>query len=409
MLVRDLNDKKFSRQILLFYILSTLISFIFPVCLGYYNGDFLFYPVSVSFYVLIINLFLSLIPYWFVWNVYNYYLQKERSRSVTLPIKFIQVLSVIIIVAHLVFAVFFDVGKAGKGTYQAPSFITPIIQVLLRFPYELWGGMAVLVSYKKRTVLFYLLLMILVGISKGYLSIMITSLLLFYLRYSSYCIHLLKRYMLFFLFLSLFIPTAFGVIYNMRNQLRGNMNTEKYGPIDIIGGKFFGRLSSFSDSAFLIENAPEFIFSAKNFDDYFFQRNMLKVFGGGLGTEYSPEEILYKRGDISSSDDGKRVSFMLGTQGILIYSLYKSIYALVINAFSIMLVIACVFKIFSMLRLNAALNIALLLILWPVTSGVAFEYASLLVSSFILFSVILFYNTTKKYINHEKNTICSNC
>ena len=378
---------------------AVVVGFLYSICFNCYNGDFLNYPVMAHPIIVCLNFILSLCPFFLVKYIYAKIRRINRTRFLRVPTRFIQIFAFVIIIFHLITSLLFDVGKAGSGGYSAPSFLVPIIQISLRLPYLLWGGIAVLVSHKRRIVLLYLSLIVLVSLSKAFFAIFITVFFLYFLKYPDDIRGIFKKYKIPIILLFFVIPNILGFLYNIRNELRGNDVKENYSAVEMVAGKFIGRLSSISDSAYLLENALTFIPTTTQFDNFFFQRNMLRVFKGDWGTPITPEEILYKRGEIySESYSEKKSSFMLGTQGILIYSLFKSFTSLFINLITIILVIFLILNIFSNIKVYNSLNFGLLLAIGPITSGVSSEFSSVLISSVLLFVIVLLYNSLKRNI-----------
>lgn len=397
--IKHFNDTRFPIVLIQFYVFAVVVGFLYSICFNCYNGDFLNYPVMAPTVVVYLNFIFSIVPFLLLKYIYTIISRTKRIRFLKVPSKFIQTFAFIIIIFHLITSLLFDVGKAESGGYSAPPFLVPIIQISLRLPYLLWGGLAVLVSHKRKTVFLYLSLIVLVSLSKGFFAIFITVFFLYFLKYPEDIRKIFKTYKVPIILLLFIIPNILSLLYNLRNELRGNNIKEEYGAIEMVAGKFIGRLSSISDSGYLLENALTFIPTTTLFDNFFFQRNMLRVFKGDLGTSITPEEILYKKGEIyNDSNSEKKSSFMLGTQGILIFSLYKSFTSFFINLITIILVIYLILNIFSKIKVFNALNFGLLLTIGPVTSGVSSEYSSVLISSILLFIIVLLYNSFKNSI-----------
>lgn len=385
-----MNHKPAIVNIRNFYFFCILISLFYCLIKEQYNGDFIKREVQISNWLLLFNCVLSFIPYIFVYKLYCIFYRKKSFKTVTLPIKFIQVFSIIILILHLIISIIWGVGKATAGVYEAPFIIKPLIQITMRFPYVLWGGIALLSTNKKRFILFVLVLIVFISLARASMGGMFICLLILYAKYYIEMTSFIRKYKVIVLLLLILSPIVIGMFYDIRANLRGEEYEKETNVVELLAGRFFARLSSFTNSAYIIENAPTFILSTTIFDNYFFQRNMCQVFSGTLTTGITPEMIL------CGNDEGN-VSFMLGTQGILIYSLYKSLFCFIINLLSIMIMGILFFKIFSLFHFDNSLDFAFIMWIGPTMSGVSSEYSEVLVCSFIMFFVLSCYNSFKKY------------
>ena len=95
-----------------------------------------------------------------------------------------------------------------------------------------------------------------------------------------------------------------------------------------------------------------------------------------------PEKVLIENGP-------ENASFMLGTSGILIFSLYKS-------TTSFFIICILVFKILKTINFSMNNEYAFFILLGPILSGVGLEYFACLLNAIILFITLLFFRAFKK-------------
>lgn len=389
------ENYKAIRLIFLINILYVTISYIYVLTTQEYNGDFLNVPTRLNTTILSIIFVLCLIPYWIQWKIYKYFKNKKNTlKKIYINIKLIEPFVFIILLLHIFIVAVFGVNRVGAPPYQAPAFIKLLIQILLRFDISLWGGFLILFLPKEKlkTSLLVALLMSLIGILKGSFGVINTIVLLFFVKYYSVIISFIRKRIPIVIILAFLFPSLVEFAYTQRDLIRNvQYEVEKLESGRLITGKFVGRLSSFSNAAFLVDDAPKYILMAQGFDDYFYQKGMLisinaATYGKG---DYSPERYLKP-----NTQDG--YSFMLGTTGILIFSLYKSPSILITNIISIILISLLAYFISQRIKFDYIMELTYILLLFPTLSGVSSEYSFFLIVFVVFFTTLLFFSTLNK-------------
>ena len=389
------ENYKAIRFIFFINILYVIISYIYALATQEYNGDFLNVPVRLNITILSIIFVFCLIPYWIQWRIYKYFKNKKNTlKKVYINTKLIEPFVFLLLLAHIFVIVGFGVNRVGAPPYQAPDFIKLFIQILLRFDVVLWGSFLILLlpKNKLKTSLLVAFLMTLIGILKGSFGIINTIALLFIIKYYSIIIAFIKKKIPLVIIAAFIFPTLVEFAYTQRDLIRNiQYEEEKLEPGRLITGKLVGRLSSFSNAAFLIDNAPKYILMAQGFDNYFYQKGMLisidaATYGKG---NYSPEKYLKP-----NTPDG--ISFMLGTTGILIFSLYKSSYTLIINIISIIIISLLIFEILRRVKFDYNIELSYILLLYPTLSGVSSEYSFILLTLIVFFITLIFFSVLNK-------------
>ncbi len=383
---------KFIFYINIFYV---TISYIYALTTQEYNGDFLNVPVRLNTTILSVIFLLCLIPYWIQWRIYKYFKNKKnRLKKVYINTKLIELFVFFLLLAHIFIIVVFGVNRVGVPPYQAPPFIKLFIQILLRFDIVLWGGFLILFLPKEKlkTSLLIAFLMVLIGLLKGSFGVINTITLLFIIKYYSVIISFIKKRIPIAIIMAFLFPTLVEFAYTQRDLIRNvQYEEEKLESGRLITGKLVGRLSSFSNTAFLIDDAPKYILLAQYFDPDFYQKSMLIAINTAYAKDdrYTPERHLKPNTPIGTS-------FMLGTTGILIFSLYKSPLVLVNNMITIFIISLLIYLIFRRVSFDYNTELSYLLLLYPTLSGVSSEYFFVLITVIVFFITLLFFSTLNK-------------
>ena len=388
---------KFIFYINIFYV---TISYIYALTTQEYNGDFLNVPVRLNTTILSVIFLLCLIPYWIQWRIYKYFKNKKnRLKKVYINTKLIELFVFFLLLAHIFIIVVFGVNRVGVPPYQAPPFIKLFIQILLRFDIVLWGGFLILFLPKEKlkTSLLIAFLMVLIGLLKGSFGVINTITLLFIIKYYSVIISFIKKRIPIAIIMAFLFPTLVEFAYTQRDLIRNvQYEEEKLEPGRLITGKLVGRLSSFSNTAFLIDDAPKYILLAQYFDPDFYQKSMLIAINTAYAKDdrYTPERHLKPNTPIGTS-------FMLGTTGILIFSLYKSPLVLVNNMITIFIISLLIYLIFRRVNFNYNIELPYVLLLYPTLSGVSSEYSFILLTLVVFFITLLFLSLLNKLYKNE--------
>lgn len=135
---------------------------------------------------------------------------------------------------------------------------------------------------------------------------------------------------------------------------------------------------------------------AQYFDPYFYQKSMLIAISTAYakGDKYSPERHLKP-----NTPDG--ISFMLGTTGILIFSLYKSPSIFITNIISLFVISLLMYWILQRVKFDYNIELSFILLLPPTLSGVSSEYFFILLTLVVFFITLLFLSLLNKLYKNE--------
>ena len=387
----NIEPEKAIRFTLILNIIYITISYLYALIRKQYNGDFLEYDVRLSELVLTIIWIVSTFPFLFLWKIYKSYKRKSNKiKKVYINIKTIQIFVFFLLISHIFISWFFGVGKALAPIYEAPPLFKLFIQIILRFDPNIWATFLIFVipKQKYKSIIITILLLILLGIVKAFIGVVYSCLILLVVKYYAEVSFFLKKYLFFCIIGFIIFPTLIEYAYNQRDVLRGvGEGNIKYETNTLIAGKFAGRLSSFSNTAILIDRAAFYYVAAQQYNTFFYVKRMLATIDSAkFGKEKSPEQIL-------KEDTPENVSFMLGTIGILIFSLYNSPVTLIINFIAIILICFSVFTIIRRINFSMNLEFGFLILSGPCVSGVSIEFFNCLLVCIIMFFTLLILRT----------------
>jgi hypothetical protein len=216
--------------------------------------------------------------------------------------------------------------------------------------------------------------------------------MIYFVKHYDYVIAFIKKRLIILIGIIIIFPFLVNKLYELRSTLRGQTNDEVV--LNILSGVLMGRMSSFSDSAFILQEANYFENKANNLDPLYFPLQCLGgVFSMDFMPENRPEKMLFQ---FYYSDLEDNVAYMAGTNGNLYMSFMKSPFVFLLNLISIIVLISLTFKCFRKINFKYNNELAFILLIYVVTSGVANEYAFLLFSIFVYLLLFYFVNTFNK-------------
>jgi hypothetical protein len=381
-----------------FFVIAAIISFLYAILTNRLNGDFLGVEVKLPWWMLFVNLVFTILPFFFTWRLYLYFKRKPIERKVTIPVNIFGYFLVAIIIWNAVVTIIYGVGVLAAPPYEAPPIIKPIIQVMNRFNYMYGAFIYILVVPKKNKFQFFLvILLLLLAYLRSGLGVLMYFGMLYYIKYFIEVNIFFKKHKLVVIISLLVFPIFVSGLYELRSILR-NQQVEEVAS-DPIFGVLFGRLSSFSDSAFILQEAPYFFIASNNLDPLYFQKQAL---GGVISVHFMPEvrpELMLFQFFYENSEDN--VAYMAGTQGNLYFSLFKSPTVFLLNILTIFIYIISTFYLFRLLRFKYSNELASMLLLYVLMSGVSNEYAFLVFSVFVYVMLFLIINLMSGFKNNK--------
>jgi hypothetical protein len=391
------SDVKFVYYIFLF---AVIISFLYSVITGQLNGDYLGYEFNLSFLILSIICLISILPFYFLYRFHNKIVSKtEFKKNRVIDFNLFYYFLLVLLSLNILFTLLFGLGIMTKDAYNAPAQIKWFIQILNRISY-IYGTLLYLISCKKndfKQIQLILLLLILAYLRAG-MGVIFYIIMIYSVKYKSEIIISLKKYKSIVLIMLFFIPTSISFLYEIRNSLRDEITHEVSNPIT---GMLFGRLSSFSNTAIIIDNPAYFLVTSKQFNIDFYQKQGL---GGVIGQDFMPvkrpENIMY---ELFNQNENQNISYMTGVPGILILSFFVSPIMFVINLLTIIFLVRITYFFFKKINLENSTSLAFILLSYVLMSGVSNELFYVAFTGFVYYILILlFFNENR--IHSSKNS-----
>lgn len=386
--------KRHALEITLFFVLMIVISYLYTIFSGHYNGDFLGGDTSLSPTLLALLFILSLLPYLFLYDVYLVCGKRNNAHNVNYKIngKYLHFISCIILFIHILLA-FFNIGVMGQVNNRSLAYVYTLLSLFNPYLFSFAS-----ICYSRRLSKFNILLLILLSIMRQALGGFIYIFVFVYLIHGKQIKKTIRRYFLLSLCMLFFVPVLVTFLYSMRDSMRAGETVEFVyeSDEDIILGKLCGRLSSYSNLCNIFENIYVWDYYIKNMSDYHYLYTILDRFGFHLNTVESPERFMYYS-YINADYSDSSTTFMLGTVGMLVISLLKSIKSFGFTLFMILLLIY--FSFILMRRVPIAFNLELCfwVLIFPIMSGVSYEL-------FFAFIQILIFSSVVHMIGVKKNS-----
>jgi hypothetical protein len=390
-----LNDSGYeaAKILLMIFVSCVIFSFLYVVFTGAYNGDFLGIKVTIPIYLTIINLFLSLLPYYFTWLLYKHFKVSEVKKNISVPLKFFGIFLIFIMIWNIVVTLLYGVGVMTADPYNAPAGIKTIIQILNRINYVYGFFIYFLASSKKnKTQILLIFLLLLVSYLRAGMGIFLYIIMFSIIKYYDEVILFVRKRKVLIIGLIIIFPIILGALYDLRSSLREE-NKEELSSSQLFFGRLAGRMSSFSDSGIIIQEPVYFIVAASKLENLYFQKQVLAgIFSTSLMPSPRPEQTLFW---LYGPESNENVSYMPGTQGNLYFSLLKSWQVFLINLLTYIAMVYLTFYLARLLKFRYANEYAFALLLYVVTSGVPNEYSLLFFSIFVYDIIFLIVNFSK--------------
>jgi hypothetical protein len=334
--------------ILLIYSGITLVNYITVLTTGFYTGDFLWGRPKLSGIELFLNFLYTVLPLvsaFVLYKIYVYKVYKYLSQQGSVPLP-MGALGIYLFAAYL-FSIFVSVRYSvglfgGDGTYNTPAWLRPFIVFTNRLSPSL-GMYIYCLSAPEKNKLKYLFMafMVILGIARASLSPLFQVLMVYILmKYDGNLFRYIKKRIP-LLALLLVLVSFFGYdIYNFRERLRsgstdGYTATVAASPIRLIFGRIFGRLSSYSASALLLENRRKYEpLTEKKITWYEFPLEVIPI-------PRSNREFRYGHILVGKTGNSFRSP---GASGVLTIGYYHSVHAFFANIATMIILMTVAFR-----------------------------------------------------------------
>jgi hypothetical protein len=191
------SEKKAARGLYFFFLFTSVSSFLYALIRGKLNGDFLGVEVTISVWLLLINLVFTLLPFYILWKFYCYFKNKQKLFDNAFHLKNFSIFLFTIIFLNIIVTLLYGVGIMAAPNYEAPGYIKPFIQILNRFSYT-YGSFIYIIAVpkKNKTQIALVILLIFLSYLRAGLGIFLYLAMLFYLKYFNEVFKIFKKHLL---------------------------------------------------------------------------------------------------------------------------------------------------------------------------------------------------------------------
>jgi hypothetical protein len=355
---------------------AAVLSFGYVQLTGNFNGDFFGVPASLSPWTEAGLLLLSLLPYFFAWLLYKFFSRRRAKFTIAVPHRALTVTFFLLVLWFIALTLKYDVGVLGKEIYDAPAAIKPFIQISNRLnPFYL--GVLFILTHRGTAKVRWtgILLLITLGILRAGLGVFLYVGLALLIRNHERLGTYLRRHRITVVAVIVIAPTFIAQMYDLRSSLRESAPSDTAMTVtEIVVARLVGRLSSYPNSTYVFQESNHFQSEVRRLDPSYYAQQAL---GGVIGVAFlpavTPERMLIGVDGTDYFD----VSFMVGVPGNLYLAWLIGPEVFVVNIVLMTVMSAMVFFFARRLRVRYANEFALMLLLYPLTSGVGNEFSTL--------------------------------
>jgi hypothetical protein len=361
---------------------------------GRYTGDFIGVPAGLSGTVLFLNFIYTLAPLIVLYSMYRRYAHRTTRRGITVPVRALQAYLIIALPFSILVSLRYGVGNmTGDGTYSVPMALRLVIVFVNRLdPYFGTYLYSVIMPPKNKLKYLFMLLLIVLSLTRASLNAFVLIAMVNILIYNrGNYLRFLKKRLFLLLLVTVLAPLAVSKLYDFRESLRGTgFSTANFSPVTLIFGKLAGRLSSYTNSALLLERRDSIIPLVKENITFFEFPLEASPFPRSFNIFRYAHVLVGKTGN---------VFFSPGTSGIMTIGFYHSPLTLCINLITVWALLSLAFKLSTILRYPKITELWFLFLCAPVVEGGAFlKYVQAPIVFFSVFLVINFlYRWNKIY------------
>lgn len=368
------------KLMVLLHIGFSVLSYLYVLTKGHYNGDALWQEVKVSNTVLLIALFLNVAPFFVLFLIYRFYKKRfHNAYYITVPYKALGYVLFFIIAMQIIGTAVFGVG-AMANERQATTGFNFLFKVLNRFDPVLCVAIFLAVSGKTKNRFLLFLMLIVRSALRLSLSIVMDICMLSIVLYYGAVIKFLKRYFVLVIILVIFVfPSFIMTLFQVRNAARADeniaLNAVTINPsvmsiMDALVGKAMGRLSTFSNTADIIQNRETIKKLTENLYPFQYVEETFTLSRYNYVRKYP---VIYgdlHDGGFSGSPPKNRTrTAELSTSGLLLISFDQSPFVFIINLVTIFFCINIVFYLASFLPYKKIYEILLFVLCGVIRGG----------------------------------------
>lgn len=358
------------------FVFATIASWAYCMSTDNFNGDFWPRGITVSQSMLLIALIAALTPYIIAWRIDKYFAARaSRLKKVVVPKWLLEVLLLGVFSWHIGVTIVFDVGVMNQDFYNAPNWIKPLIQIGNRIEpffigvFYILAGPKKLISDSKAIVL-----MIILGLLRAGLGVFAYIIIALTIKYRVEFFRFIKRRLPILVLLLIISPYVVSTLYDFRSLLRGEAEVA-LAASDLIVAKLAGRLSSYSNLVYIIQESADFESATQSLPAFYYPLQIAgSIIAGSFTPPVTPEKLLI---DVNLFYDGNS-TYMAGVPGNLLLAWFVSPLVAAINLGLMVAMVVATLKISHRFGNGSASSLGIGMLLYPLTSGVSYEFAVLL-------------------------------
>lgn len=362
-----------ARAVISVYVGALIISYLYVAFTGEYNGDISLQEVEIEQKTLFFMFCLSILPFIFIWKRYTFYKRKTyKGKTYYINVNTVGTVLFGILLFRSILSLL-DIGVMGQTTNLSwlKTISTALNPTLIMCIY-------IMEAKKKSNICLLSSLFIFESIVRHSLGGLFLLGMMFLLKNYTKVASCLRKHILLTLICCMVLPNLVAVGYSVRDSLRNDTEFEYNSDTaaDLLCRRLAGRLSSYSNSTYILENSIDFYIHMISVPAIFYQSLILDQFGIHLaswnGTS-TLEQYLFERTRGGERPEGDLTTFMVGTPGVLILSFMKSPWVFIINLITMVVLVNLYFYYANQLRITYASELALFFLLPPILSGVCTE------------------------------------
>ena len=348
------------------YITATIFSYLYIIIFDVYNGDFINKDVYLDSQTLLVIFVITVLPYICIYIVYKKYKRKESTNeSIHYNLNYIRNITWFLIFIQILLLTS-GYGQMGGDSIKINGGIYSYVRaIFFKLTIKPWLVTYFLLAKNKKSIIITTILFSIHTILAHSLGGFFLLAILYTYKYFEKVKRFFKHNIIFVSILVCFIPNLVNVGYTIRSHLREGVGMSENSMRDIMMGKLCGRISSFSNNAYIFQNAPQIIIDSPNIPSFFYLYDILHYWG------YRPEfksTGAYVNIQIKHSSN-ENLSVMPGIMGVLILSFVKSKNILLFNIILIICLLFLVFMVLHRMKIEKSADIAFLLTIGFATSG----------------------------------------
>jgi len=398
LLTIDIMSKDLNR-IFNFYIIVQVLSFLNMLSSGHLNGDFFAFDVNV--YKLIFSFFISFIPYYALWKFLV--IKKIKNNISITEIPFFDKIVIVLLLINIFLALEYKVGLyAQSQIYEVPFYIKPFVVIINKIDLYILSGILLMSSrFSKNIKLTIVALLIVFSLSRGSVFVFLFIFLVFIAN--GQIKFRLLQVLIIFISLTIifnFIPKLFEYRDGMRN-VNSTSNIEILDNdqlSDFIKSRILGRVSSLSSITYFYQNSDNIYRTQDQVGSFEYIIEFFRPFYGGVYVE-NKKGYTYYFTNFFDDTAGKDYGVMYGIPSVIMLSIFKGFYVVLINILLLLLAIYLIVSLASYLFGNNFKEFSFVLLFYPLMSGVASEFGQLLLFLlFISFLKLIYFSLIRKNV-----------